>query len=133
MSDLELYLSLPWTIRRSVRNDDGRYFVLTVDELEGFVVTGRTYDELNENFWPALSAFIQSYLEDGEEPPMPEKARDLLERARAAITEFSAQRVSTSRRKTTVQDANSRGPIGAESQREITAADFLKQRAIANR
>lgn len=76
MSELELLLRLPWTVERQVRQDDGEYLVLTIRELEGFVVAGRTDQEVEEAFWPALEEFLESYLETGEEPPVPESARE---------------------------------------------------------
>lgn len=76
MRDLTYYLSLPWTIeRREERDSEGVYPVLTVAELPGFLVAARTDDELDEMFWPALETFLKSYIEDGEEPPIPARAR----------------------------------------------------------
>jgi predicted RNase H-like HicB family nuclease len=66
------YLRMPWTIERSVHDDDGDYLALHVRELPGFVVAARDEDELERLFWEALPAFLESYLEDGEEPPLPE-------------------------------------------------------------
>lgn len=66
------YLRLPWTVERSDHDDDGEYIALHIHELPGFVVAGRTPDEVDALFWDALSAFLASYLEDGEEPPVPE-------------------------------------------------------------
>jgi predicted RNase H-like HicB family nuclease len=67
------YLRMPWTIVRSEYQDDGEYIALHVRELPGFVVAATTENELEQLFWPALSSFISSYLEDGESPPMPER------------------------------------------------------------
>lgn len=71
MSSVDFYLSLPWTIQREERDDDGRYFVLRVVELPGFVVACEDEDELDEMFWPALRAFLESYVKHGETPPLP--------------------------------------------------------------
>lgn len=65
------YLRMPWTIVRSTHDDDGDYAALHVQELPGFVVAARTDDELERLFWDALPAFLESYLQDGEEPPLP--------------------------------------------------------------
>jgi len=65
------YLRMPWTINRSVHHDDGDYIALHVEELPGFVVAGRTDDEVEHLFWDALPAFLQSYLAEGEQPPLP--------------------------------------------------------------
>ncbi|MBI4544166.1 MAG: type II toxin-antitoxin system HicB family antitoxin [Gemmatimonadetes bacterium] len=80
MNDVRRYLSLPWTIERSERTDDGHYFVLTVAELPGFVVAGRSEEEVEQEFWPALESFIESYLEDGQEPPLPARVRGVVRR-----------------------------------------------------
>ncbi|HET7461861.1 MAG TPA: hypothetical protein VFJ82_11465 [Longimicrobium sp.] len=66
------YLRLPWTVVRSDHDDDGEYIALHVAELPGFVVAARTADEVEVLFWDALGAFLSSYLESGEEPPVPE-------------------------------------------------------------
>lgn len=71
MKDLENYLSLPWTIIRGEEEDDGRYLVLRIAELPGFVVAARTEAELFASYRPALEAFLASYLDEGEEPPVP--------------------------------------------------------------
>lgn len=65
------YLRMPWTIERSVHDDDGEYIALRVRELPGFVVAGQTDAEVEQMFWDALPAFLESYLEDGEAPPLP--------------------------------------------------------------
>jgi predicted RNase H-like HicB family nuclease len=65
------YLRMPWTIERSVHDDDGTYIALHVRELPGFVAAGRTEEEVEQSFWDALPAFLESYLADGEPPPLP--------------------------------------------------------------
>jgi hypothetical protein len=65
------YLRMPWTIVRSVHDDDGEYIALHVQELPGFVVAARTDDELERRFWDAFPEFLESYLVDGDEPPLP--------------------------------------------------------------
>ena len=68
------YISLPWTVRRAEHDDDGRYIALTVDELPGFVAAGRTEEEAEAAFWDAFPAFLRSYLDAGEQPPLPGRA-----------------------------------------------------------
>lgn len=75
MRTLEQYLAMPWHIRRVEHDDDGHYASLEIDELPGFVVAARTDDELDREFWPALESFLRSYLDDGEEPPVPALVR----------------------------------------------------------
>lgn len=67
------YLRMPWTVIRSEHHDDGAYIALHIKELPGFVVAARSEAELERLFWDGLEAFISSYLEDGEAPPLPEK------------------------------------------------------------
>jgi len=69
---LAYYLAQPWTVRVDERFDDDHYFAATIDELPGFVATGNTTAELDASFWEALAAFLESYIEDGEDPPLPE-------------------------------------------------------------
>lgn len=65
------YLRMPWTVSRSVHDDDGQYVALHIDELPGFVVAARDEDELERLFWQALPPFLESYLSEGETPPLP--------------------------------------------------------------
>lgn len=65
------YLRMPWTIVRSAHDDDGDYIALHVEELPGFVVAGRTDEEVERLFWDALPSFLKSYFEEGDEPPLP--------------------------------------------------------------
>lgn len=65
------YLRMPWTIERSLHHDDGEYIALHVRELPGFVAAGRTNEEVEQAFWDALPAFLDSYIADGEQPPLP--------------------------------------------------------------
>lgn len=71
MKSIDYYLSLPWTITSETRMDDGRYMVLRVSELPGFVVASPKATELDTLFWDMLEEFIRSYLEDDREPPIP--------------------------------------------------------------
>lgn len=69
--NLSEYLRLPWTVERSDHDDDGTYVALHVTELPGFVVAARTDEEVDALFWDALSAFLSSYIESGDDPPTP--------------------------------------------------------------
>lgn len=77
MRDLEYYLSLPWTLRRSVEEyeDGSRELVLEIEELPGFALVADTEAELFLGYRPALELFLRSYLDEGEEPPVPAGAR----------------------------------------------------------
>lgn len=85
MTDIDFFLSLPWTIRREEHDDDGRYVALTVAELPGFVVASEDESELDELFWPALRAFLGSYLKRGETPPVPRAVRVAVVARRQAV------------------------------------------------
>jgi predicted RNase H-like HicB family nuclease len=65
------YLRMPWTVTRSVHDDDGEYVALHIDELPGFVVAAHDEDELERLFWEALPLFLESYFAEGETPPLP--------------------------------------------------------------
>lgn len=81
MKVVDLFLTLPWTIEREDDAYEGVPSVeLRVAELPGFVVCGETAEEAEEGFWPALGAFLSSYLDEGEVPPIPESVRLLLMR-----------------------------------------------------
>jgi predicted RNase H-like HicB family nuclease len=69
--NLSDYLRMPWTVRRSVHDDDGVYVALHIDELPGFVVASPDEDELERLFWESLPVFLESYLSEGETPPLP--------------------------------------------------------------
>jgi predicted RNase H-like HicB family nuclease len=72
MNLVDLFLSLPWTVLASQETYDEETFTeLTVEELPGFLVAGESDEEAEEAFWPALRLFLESYIEDGELPPLP--------------------------------------------------------------
>lgn len=68
---LDDLLRARWSIRIETRNDDGFYFVATVDELPGLVATGATSQELGQSLREALESHLRSFIDAGEEPPMP--------------------------------------------------------------
>ena len=72
---IECYMALPWTIEVERRNDDGEYFAAYITELEGFVATGRTAEELDEDLWTGLADFLRSFVEHGEDIPVPRGVR----------------------------------------------------------
>ncbi len=69
----ETLLKLPWTWKgpRPVTEEGVTYWVVTVEELEGFVVAGETREEVEQERTDALAQFLQSYVDDGELPPLP--------------------------------------------------------------
>ncbi len=65
-------LSLPWTIHGPVliRDDQANeWWKIRVRELPGFLVAGNSRDEAIREYRSALVAFLESYTENGEEPP----------------------------------------------------------------
>lgn len=74
MKTLNEYLEVPWTVDKTVerRPDGSKRIIGRIKELEGFKVIGRNEPEFERNFWDGLYAFLESMLEDGEEPPLPE-------------------------------------------------------------
>lgn len=73
MRDLEFYLAQPWGVRVFTEDypDGVREWVLEIDELPGFALAGDSQAELFLKYRPSLEFFLQSYLDDGEEPPLP--------------------------------------------------------------
>lgn len=65
------YLRMPWTVQRTNHSDDGEYIALHVLEFPGFVVAGRTDEEVENAFWEAFPLFLTSFIESGEEIPSP--------------------------------------------------------------
>jgi predicted RNase H-like HicB family nuclease len=64
-------LGWTWEGPRQVTEDGVTHFELTVRELPDFFVAGHTRDEVLTEARPALAAFLQSYVENGESPPLP--------------------------------------------------------------
>jgi predicted RNase H-like HicB family nuclease len=67
-------LQLPWRWRGPSQVQDAGedpHFELQIEELPEFFVAGATREEVLAAARPALRAFLQSYLDRGEEPPMP--------------------------------------------------------------
>jgi predicted RNase H-like HicB family nuclease len=72
MRDLAYYRSLPWTVRVEEEGEDGeREWVLQVEELPGLAIVGDSQSEVMLKYPAALELFLESYLRDGEEPPLP--------------------------------------------------------------
>jgi hypothetical protein len=75
MKDLRYYLSLPWSIQRTELHDDGDYVTLRIGELPGFMIASANEQELNAIFWIELEAFLRTFLDSGEEPPVPDRVK----------------------------------------------------------
>lgn len=71
---LEEYEALPWTVHgRAVResSDDVPYYLVTVEELEGFSVVAATRAEAEELFPFILREYLAAMVELGSAPPVP--------------------------------------------------------------
>lgn len=88
MRKLQDYMELPWSIEIETREDDGTYYVARVQELPGLVATGETDEELDAALWEALADHVRSYMEDGEEPPLPEGAEEIFEQRESVEHRF---------------------------------------------
>lgn len=67
-------LNRPWGYigPQEVIDDHGlTHCELRISELPGFFVAGETREDVMRELRPALTAFLRSYLDYGEEPPMP--------------------------------------------------------------
>lgn len=69
---------LGWTWQGPVEVQDpvtGPHFEIRIRELPEYFAAGATREEAMVAAVPALRAFLQSYLDNGEQPPMPADAR----------------------------------------------------------
>ena len=69
-------VELPWTWEgpNHIREGGNETFEYRVKELPDFFVLGESPQEARREAVPALRAFLQSYLENGEVPPVPANA-----------------------------------------------------------
>ena len=66
----------PWTWQATrVQYDGETFFELRVAELPDFLVASDAVDELLQMRADALEVFLLSYLEHGQTPPFPQRAR----------------------------------------------------------
>ncbi len=72
------YVALPWQWVGPVRQGDasgGTSYEIRVRELPDFLVAGASPEAVLADVAEALEAFIASYLDRGETPPLPESIR----------------------------------------------------------
>ena len=67
---LEVLLRAPWTVESAPAEQPG-HIVVRIRELPPFLVVGEPNDELDAECWLALESLLESYLEDGQDPPLP--------------------------------------------------------------
>jgi len=72
---LDEMVGLPWTWDgpRRVLEGDQAHYELAIKELPDFFVAGTTREDALAEAAPALRAFLQSYLEHDETPPLPDR------------------------------------------------------------
>ena len=69
---VEDYMKLPYTIRIVRRTEDNdNYYFATVDELEGCMSHGDTYEEAAKNIQEAMELWLESSLEHNDPIPVP--------------------------------------------------------------
>ena len=72
--DPQDFVRLPWSIRGPSRIEDEHgsvHYAIRILELPDFYVAGASENEVLYEFRDALLAFLDSYLRDGEVPPLP--------------------------------------------------------------
>ncbi len=69
---VDLLTKMPWTWRGPIEVDDEEvaYYELRIAELPDFFVAGSSPSEVNAEREEALRAFLASYVERGEAPPL---------------------------------------------------------------
>ena len=73
MNVLQDLMSKPWTWVGPSKVTEGKktHWELRIRELPDFLVAGRTEGEVREEAAAALEAFLASYVDAGEMPPLP--------------------------------------------------------------
>jgi antitoxin HicB len=72
--DVAYYMNLPYKI--IIRKDPYGGFFAKVDELEGCMTQGETYDEVSSNIREAMELWFEGSLEKGMDIPEPEQEND---------------------------------------------------------
>lgn len=69
---LEELLQMPWGVRGPQRcaDNSGEWYEIRVEELPEFFVADTTREKVLDEYVPALTAFLASYTEHGETPPV---------------------------------------------------------------
>ena len=70
---LEQLVKLPWSWQGPTRvESEGEvHWELRIAELPDFFLAGENYDEVLQELRPALRAYLRSYLDRSQEPPLP--------------------------------------------------------------
>lgn len=74
---LQEMLTLPWTWHGPERvvDADGARWELTIVELRDFYLVGKDKNDLLRQAFPALVAYLKSYSDRGQNPPVPKRLR----------------------------------------------------------
>ena len=72
-TEVDELLKLPWTWIGPIRvEEDGRVqYEIRIDELPEFIVAARRKKQAIDEAVPALRAYLESFVEHGETPPLP--------------------------------------------------------------
>ena len=70
-------LDLPWSWKgpKEVVEGDSKHYEMRIEELSDFFLAGASHDEVLRELRAALEAYLGSYLERGEQPPLPSGGR----------------------------------------------------------
>jgi predicted RNase H-like HicB family nuclease len=73
LTPAEALAALPWSWQgpSPLPADEGPGFELRITELPDFFVAGATKEETLREAVPALVAFLESYVQGGQQPPLP--------------------------------------------------------------
>lgn len=73
MLSLSKLMQMPWTIRgpEKIDEDGESHWQITIAELPEFFVAGSSRDDVLGEYGAALKAFLRSYVDRGEMPPLP--------------------------------------------------------------
>jgi predicted RNase H-like HicB family nuclease len=73
LNTLQQLMIMPWTWLGPKRVVEGKktHWELRIRELPDFLVAGRTEEEVRKEAAAALEAFLASYVDAGEVPPLP--------------------------------------------------------------
>jgi len=72
---LEQVVSLPWKWLGPTRveGEGDVHWELRIAELPDFLLAGENHEEVLQQLRPALRAYLRSYLDRGQQPPLPSR------------------------------------------------------------
>ena len=96
-SKLSYYLSLPYTIKIIPEAAGG--YSAEVDELEGCMSQGETWEEIRENLEDAKKLWLEVALEKGLEIPLPDSMREYSGRFLVRLPKYLHRRLASQAKK----------------------------------